>query len=335
MGNTEMDIEKRRKIAAILRVLANSDNPLGRSAISSRLAEMGVNLRERMVRNYLELTDEQGLTKNLGRRGRVLTELGSKELDVGIAVDKVGFVNSRIDELSYKMTFDDRKLTGNIILNVSLIETWHERRTLEDIARVIRAGYGMGQHLLIGYSGQTVQGMTVPNGHMAVGTICSVTLNGVLLRHGVPMISRFGGLLDIVDRTPVRFSQIINYDGSTIDPLEIFIKSKMTSVNKAAATGTGSIGVSFREISIAALPAAKAVIDTLVTAGLASVIMIGKPNQPLLDIPVSTGRVGVIVAAGLNPIAAIEEAGLSTTNRAMHTLCELGQLQRIENITGI
>jgi len=334
MGNTEMDIEKRRKIAAILRVLANSDSPLGSSAISSTLAEMGINLRERMVRNYLELTDGQGLTKNLGRRGRVLTELGSKELDVGIAVDKVGFVNSRIDELSYKMTFDDRKLTGNIILNVSLIETWHERRTLEDIASVIGAGYGMGQYLLIGYSGQTLQGMTVPNGHMAVGTICSVTLNGVLLRHGVPMISRFGGLLDMLDRTPVRFSQIINYDASTIDPLEIFIKSKMTSVNKAVATGTGSIGVSFREISIAALPAAKAVIDRLAKAGLASVIMVGKPNQPLLDVPVSTGRVGIIVAGGLNPIAAIEEAGLATTNRAMHNLCDFSQLQRIETITG-
>ncbi len=328
-----MEIEKRRKIAAILRVLANSDGPLGSSAISGKLAEMGISLRQRMVRNYLELADEQGLTKSLGRRGRILTELGSKELDVGIAVDKVGFVNSRIDELSYRMTFDDRKLTGTVILNVSLIETWHERRALEDIARIIRAGYGMGQYLLVAYSGQTLLDMTVPAGRIAVGTVCSVTLNGVLLRHGITMTSRFGGLLDIVDRRPLRFSQIVNYDASTIDPLEIFIKSKMTAVNKAAA-GAGSIGVSFREISVAALPAAKTLIARLERAGLGGVIMLGSPNQPLLDIPVSAGRVGLIVAGGLNPIAAIEEAGLATSSHAMHALCDFSRLQKIETIAG-
>ena len=48
-----MDIEKRRKIAAILRVLGNADHPLGSSAISRKLADRGINLRERMVRNYL------------------------------------------------------------------------------------------------------------------------------------------------------------------------------------------------------------------------------------------------------------------------------------------
>ena len=77
-------------------------------------------------------------------------------------------------------------------------------------------------------------------------TICSVTLNGVFRSHGIPMAARFGGLLELHDRQPVRFSQIINYDGTTIDPIEIFIRGRMTRVAEAARTGTGVIGAGFR-----------------------------------------------------------------------------------------
>ena len=57
-----------------------------------------------------------------------------------------------------------------------------------------------------------------------------------------------------------------------------------------------------------------------------------KPNQPLLDIPVSTGCVGMIVAGGLNPIAALEESGEVTVNHSLHNLCEFDRLQSIESI---
>ena len=106
----------------------------------------------------------------------------------------------------------------------------------------------------------------------------------------------------------------------------------MTSVRQAVRTGTGSIGASFREISIAALPAAKSIIEKLEKIGLGEVLMIGKPNQPLLDVPVSTGHVGLIVAGGLNPIAAIEEQGIPTSNNALHSLCQFEQLRLLDDI---
>ena len=69
-----------------------------------------------------------------------------------------------------------------------------------------------------------------------------------MLDEGVPMTNRFGGLLQVSDHKPLRFTQIINYDGTTLDPLEIFIKGRMTSVSQAVSTGEGVIGASFREI---------------------------------------------------------------------------------------
>jgi repressor of nif and glnA expression len=106
----------------------------------------------------------------------------------------------------------------------------------------------------------------------------------------------------------------------------------MTSVRQAAQTGTGVIGASFREIPTIALPAAQNIIKKLDQIGLGGVLMMGKPNQPLLDIPVRSGRVGIIVAGGLNPIAALEETGIATQSSALHSLCDFAQLSAIDEI---
>jgi repressor of nif and glnA expression len=42
---------------------------------------------------------------------------------------------------------------------------------------------------------------------------------------------------------------------------------------------------------------------------LSGLLALGRPGQPLLNIPVATDRVGVVMAAGLNPVAAIHENG--------------------------
>jgi len=54
---------------------------------------------------------------------------------------------------------------------------------------------------------------------------------------------------------------------------------------------------------------------------------VGIPGKPLLDVPVSQGRVGLVVAAGLNAVAAVEEAGIETENHAMAVLHEFGKLK--------
>ncbi len=328
-----MNIDHQRKMAAILRILDQAGKPLGSTALSRELCAQGIDLKERMVRYYLTLTDKERLTENLGRKGRVITDRGRQELDVGIAIDKVGFVNSRIDELTYRMNFNPDTQSGTVVLNYSIIKSTSTKKTFDEInrvARVLNAGLGMGRYIQIAYPGKTIQNISIPKNHIAIGTMCSVTINGILLHHGISMTNRFGGLLEMRNGQPVRFSQIISYDGSTLDPIEIFIKGKMTSVNQTSLTGTGCITAGFREIPVAALPAAQAIIKRLKQSGLANVLMIGKPNQPLLDIPVSVGRVGLIVPAGLNPIASLEEVGLITTNQALANICPFEQLRPID-----
>ena len=170
----------------------------------------------------------------------------------------------------------------------------------------------------------------MPGGRAAIGTICSVTLNGVMYARGIPMTPVFGGLLEMESGRPTRFTQIIRYDGTTIDPIEIFIKGGMTRVGEVARTGTGTVGAGFREIPAGALSAAQELIDRLERIGAGSVLAVGLPGKPLLDVPVSQGRVGIVVPAGLNPVAAAEEAGIPTENRALAALADFAELAPLQ-----
>lgn len=322
-----MDISSDRKAKTILRILAESGRPLGSSRIASELALMGIELKQRMVRYYLGQMDKAGLTEGLGRGGRRITQQGMDVLRTAIAVEKVGYVSARMDELSYRMSFDLVRHAGTLILNISRLRASDLGEAQRLITQVLEAGLGMGKLIALGQEGDELGGYRVPFGEVVVGTICSITLNGLLRAAGVPVASRFGGLLELRDGKPARFSHIIHYDGTTIDPVEIFIKGRLTRVREAAAKGEGIIGASFREIPAAALPAASRLVDDLGRAGLVGRIhLLGRPGQPLLDIPVAQGRVGMVVAAGLNPIAAIEEAGIETQNQAMATVYDVARL---------
>ena len=62
--------------------------------------------------------------------------------------------------------------------------------------------------------------------------------------------------------------------------------------------------------------------------GLGGILALGRPGLPLFDIPVSEGMVGMVVAGGLNPVAAIHEAG---TRIAIHSLAGLEDMDRFKS----
>jgi repressor of nif and glnA expression len=94
------------------------------------------------------------------------------------------------------------------------------------------------------------------------------------------------------------------------------------------------IGASFREIPEDARDVAKRLSDEMAGIGLGSVMAIGLPAQPLLGIPVTPGRVGVLVMAGLNPIAILEEMGYQMYSRALSGLLDFSRLITLEELPG-
>ncbi len=298
------------KRLAILRILDEAGQPLGSAKIADRLAAMGHDVSERTVRLYLLEMDRAGLTQNWGRSGRAITRRGRSELENARGFDKVGILSAKIDQMTYKMRFDLANKTGTVVLNVSLIERGQLRRAIPLMSEVFRAGYAMGKLVTLLPPGEKVGQIAVPEGSVGIGTICSITVNGILLAHGIPTVSRFGGLLELRDHKPTQFVEFINYDGTTLDPLEIFIRSVMTDYVGATRTGNGLIGASFREVPADSRNQVLELARRMEEVGLGSIFLIGWPGQALLRIPVSEGRLGLVVIGGLNPVAILEEQGI-------------------------
>lgn len=329
-----VDKTTQRKICiSILNTLQSAGRPLGATRIAKKLEDFGFDLSQRTVRYYLQKLDQEGLTQNVGKKGRKITPKGESEQKTAFVIEKVGFVSAKIDTLTYQMNFLYKKLSGDVIINVSFIEKQYFPKALQQIQLVYRAALGMGSLVALGRPGGNIGNIAIEENRVGIGTVCSVTINGILLKEGIHATSRFGGLLELVKGRPFRFTEIIAYDGSSIDPLEIFIKGGMTSVRQAAITGNGKIGASFREIPSVAVSKVEKIKRRMDAIGLGGILMIGKPGRPLLDIPVSEGRVGMIVAGGLNPIAAVEESGIATENTAMKGLLEFNRLVPYWEIT--
>lgn len=146
------------------------------------------------------------------------------------------------------------------------------------------------------------------------------------MKHGVPTTSRFGGLLELRDGLPTRFVEMIHYDGTSIDPLEIFIRSGMTDYCGAVRDGNGLIGAGFREMPANSRDLAVQLADRVSAIGLGGFMEIGWPDQPVLEVPVTPGRIGVVMIGGLNPIAVLEERGHRVHSRALAGLLEYNRL---------
>ncbi len=319
--------------AAILRVLSELGEPAGAARIFRQLTASGVRAQPRTIRFYLMQLDHEGLTRFVGRRrGREITARGREELSRVNVVEKVGFVATRIDELVYRMDFDLDAQEGTIIANIAMLPDNALARALEDMRPVFARGWGMGNRIAVAHAGEMLGGLTVPAGATAVATVCSVTANGILLKHGIPVVSRFGGLLEIADGHPLRFVELMEYRGTTMDPLETFIRAGMTRVRECARTGHGLIGASFREVPSAALNDLIHLRKKMRSSGLGGVLEVGYPNQPLFDIPVSEGRTGLVVVGGLNPIAALREAGVPVEVRSLAGLVDFARFEPFDRI---
>ena len=311
---------------SILTVLDKQSDIIGSKEISKHLKLHGVELTERTVRYHLKILDERGLTKVFGKAGRRITQKGREELTQSHVSEKVGFVINRMESLSYMTSFDMDRQEGDIILNVSYIHNKDLKDALKVMKPVYKSPYIMSERLVIAGEGEKIGDVIVPEGKTGLGTVCSVTINGIFLKAGIPLVSRFGGVLQIEGSEPSRFTALISYEGSSLDPLEIFIRSKMTDVSGAVKNGSGRILSSFREVPVVGVDEAKSLAKRISDIGVGGILHIGNPNQPLLEMPVGIDKAGIVIVGGLNPIAAVEEAGIPTESKAMSTLYEYSKL---------
>ncbi len=331
IGRESQGVE--RKAIAILRVLQDSTKPVGAKVIARRLKDFGVELGERAVRYHLKLMDERGLTRPLTRRdGREITQLGLEELRNALVSDKLGFVLEKIELQSFRTSFDIKKRAGLVPINISFFSKARFPAALKAMMPVFDAGLCVSNLVKVGVAGERLGDIYIPDGKVGIATVCSLIMNGCLLKAGIPMDSRFGGVLQMRNREPLRFVDLIYYSGSTIDPSEVFIRANMTDVRGVINSGNGKILANFRELPMRCKPVVDEVIEGLKAAGMNAVVMEGNVSESVCDIQVGLNRVGLILIGGLTPVAAAEEAGVEAESHAMSTVLEYDSLVDIKEI---
>ncbi|MFH1486301.1 MAG: NrpR regulatory domain-containing protein [Chloroflexota bacterium] len=324
IGHEKHEVE--RKVVSILRILSESRDPLGARVIAARLSNYGVDLGERAVRYHLKIMDERGLTELMGRDGRLLTKAGNDEMRSALISDKVGFVINKIELLAFQTTLDLDTHSGQVPTNVSIFPKSQFRKACNAMSGAFKAGICVSDLVATANEGEKLAGLTVPEGSVGFATVCSIIMNGALLKAGIPMDSKFGGLLQIRRQKPLRFVELIEYAGSSLDPSEIFITSRMTSVREVIAEGHGNVLANFREIPAPCKATAEKVIEGLKMAGLGGLLMMGETSQSVCEIPVGVNKLGIILAGGLNPVAAALEAGIAVKNTAMSGVIDYQEL---------
>jgi hypothetical protein len=229
--------------------------------------------------------------------------------------------------LAYQTTFDPEKRTGQLPINTSLIDIAKFDEAVSAMKDAFKAGICVSNLVATAQEGEKLGSLFVPIGKIGFATVCSATINGVLLKAGIPTDFKFGGVLEVKSFKPRRFVAIIDYNGTSLDPSEQFILAKRTSVGETSRTGNGKLLGVFRTIPAPARAIVEEKLALLKGIGIGGVYPLGNTSEPLCQILVTPNRIGVVQLGGLNPVAAAVEAGIEIENIAESGLIDFEQLK--------
>jgi len=240
--------ESARKEIEILRILSEYDSPVGSTLLKRELRKRGFLLSERTVRYHLQLLEANGFLLGHNRRGRTITPMGLEELSRALASQRLGFITTRFMSLAYSATYDPMVDSGTVVANVSIFDKHLYNKTLETVKALHAMDLLSAPYIKVLNENEEYYDISVPKGKIALFTVCNLTLDSILIHSGVPLFFEYGGLVQVVNRKPVRFVEIISYEGTTIPPLEVFVYKKMTSISRILKTGSGMLLATLREI---------------------------------------------------------------------------------------
>ncbi len=84
-----------------------------------------------------------------------------------------------------------------------------------------------------------------------------------------------------------------------------------------------------REIPESTLSKAKEVLDCAVKAGIGGIAEIGKPGKSVLNAAGDAGKVGIVVYAGTNVMAAASEAGIRVTTYPISDIINFKEMKKL------
>ncbi|MCW4015911.1 MAG: NrpR regulatory domain-containing protein [Candidatus Bathyarchaeota archaeon] len=321
--------ESARKEIEILRILSEFADPVGSTLLKRELRKKGFLLSERTVRYHLQLLEAKGFVLGHNRKGRTITQPGLEELSRALATQRLGFTTTRFMSLAYSANYNPEVDSGTVVTNVSLLDKNLQNKTLDTMKALQRMSLLSAPYLKVMNEKDEYCDISVPKGKLALLTVCNLTLDSILIHSGIPLFFKHGGLVQVLNRKPIRFVEIISYEGTTIPPLEVFVYRKMTSISSILKTGSGMLLATLREIPSEARERTVKILDELHKKEWGGVLVLGEPNEPVLGIPVGMDRFGICMVGGIVPGAAMVEEGEQSVTFAPHCIIPIEEMNRI------
>jgi repressor of nif and glnA expression len=323
------DKESDKKEIEILRILSEFAEPVGSTLLKWELRKKGFPLSERRVRYHLQFLEAKGLVLSHNRKGRTITQSGLEELSRALANQRLGFTTTRFMSLAYSANYNTAENSGTVVTNVSILDKSLQDKTMD----TMKALHGMrllsAPYFKVLNEKEEYYDISVPRGHFALLTVCNLTLDSILIHSGIPLFFKHGGLVQTLNRKPIRFVEIISYEGTTIAPLEVFVYRKMTSISSVLKTGSGMLLATLREIPFEARERTVKILEEQQKKEWGGVLVLGEPNEPILGIPVGMDRFGICMVGGIVPGAAMVEEGDYEVTFAPHCFIPIEEMTRI------
>jgi repressor of nif and glnA expression len=319
-----LDKLKKVGIGGVLSIGENSENVLGISVNEGMfgIAIIGgvtplclayeknhdVNIKsESNIMKYSDLKPITNINKNIIKKERYNIN------------QKVQFILSKAWNLFGKVDFDTETCDGNLITNISTIKKEDFDKSLETMARVYK---NLPEYISPYYS--IID--DINNDEVGIATICSLSLDGILLNNGILSTPKYGGLLEMTSNP--KFVELISYSGSSLDPHVIYISKNMTSITKDK-NGYRSFLSSIKEVPVVAREDANnLILDIQDNIGI-PIYKIGKPRELVYNTKIDAYNFAIVTGSGLNPIAAIKEEGIDVKVKAVESLETLSKMERL------
>lgn len=230
----------------------------------------------------------------------------------------VSFILSKSWNLIQQVDLDIEKKSGNIIANISYIN----KEDIDEAIETMQKSYELNKK----YVNPHFQIISHPEDENKVGiaTICSLSIDGLLIKNGIKSMPKYGGLLELTE--PPLFIDLISYTGSSIDPHKIFIAKDMTSI--ISDNRPKRLLASLKEIPFVARNHSVYLLDKLSELGL-PIYKIGKPRELTYNAKVDNYYFGLVTGSGLNTIAAIKEKGIDIEVKAATKLMPFESMDKL------
>ncbi|ELZ02965.1 ribonuclease R [Natrialba chahannaoensis JCM 10990] len=192
--------------------LVDRHSPIGSIQLVELMQLHGYDIKDRTIRLTLSELDEIGLTEKVPGQGRRLTQRGRDELEQGDVSSRLEQIRARIAALTSRVSYDPLEDTGALVASAAYLDEDAVDDALDLVASLESLPLGPIP-IALEDSAESEPGdlrLLIPS---------SITLDGVLLAHGVNADLATAGLLEY-EPVPASGSQELDDAGGSADGVD-------------------------------------------------------------------------------------------------------------------